>query len=298
MRQPKEPNQEDCCNSGCNPCIFDVYAKHIKLYKKFLEHGENFSEPVVENAISQLEYSAFVVADNINLCESHTLLTFKKKVEDDKKLKWRPGQHFLFKFNDQNNGCTRAYTPVNVKARMSDGNFDFAIIIKRYENGLVSNFLSCLNKGDETLWRGPYGSYEITENKFSRIIMLAQGTGIAPFMSIIEEILNNEENMTKILLLYCSHSIDTILFRDELYKFKSFWNFSYDVFVSNISDKFVKYKYQEPIKNIKLTNEILDQYKPLPQKDQFLLCGSQKFMENYKLWLLGKNIAQEDIILF
>ncbi|WP_410498509.1 oxidoreductase-like domain-containing protein [Chitinibacter sp. S2-10] len=30
---PYEPALEECCNSGCEPCIFDLYAEQLNAYR-------------------------------------------------------------------------------------------------------------------------------------------------------------------------------------------------------------------------------------------------------------------------
>jgi hypothetical protein len=30
---PQEPDSDDCCGSGCNPCIMDVYEQNLSKYK-------------------------------------------------------------------------------------------------------------------------------------------------------------------------------------------------------------------------------------------------------------------------
>lgn len=290
MKQPIEPSKEDCCNSGCNPCIFDVYEKQLEKYNFFLKNGEQ-SSISTENAISQLEYTTFSLVQSIQLCDSHKLLSFKKNV-DNKKVWWKPGDHFLYKYYSGDFACTRAYTPI-MKKNIED--HDFCIILKKVDSGLVSNHLYHLNHGDQTLWRGPYGSYEIAPNRYDRIIMIAQGTGITPFFSIIEGILCNEDDMTKILLYYCCESDNKILLREELYLFKSYWNFTYKIFLSNTL-KNTNYKYQEPIIHHKLTFEDLLILKPHLSNDQFLLCGSSQFMKTYDVCLKQHDI--HNVIIF
>lgn len=34
---PIEPELEDCCGSGCNPCIFDIYEQARERYQRELE---------------------------------------------------------------------------------------------------------------------------------------------------------------------------------------------------------------------------------------------------------------------
>jgi len=30
---PVQPELEDCCNSGCNPCVFDLYQSELERYR-------------------------------------------------------------------------------------------------------------------------------------------------------------------------------------------------------------------------------------------------------------------------
>lgn len=32
MTPPVEPELEDCCRSGCCPCVFDLYAEALERY--------------------------------------------------------------------------------------------------------------------------------------------------------------------------------------------------------------------------------------------------------------------------
>jgi hypothetical protein len=33
---PKRPEPDDCCNSGCNPCVFDLYEDALERYEAAL----------------------------------------------------------------------------------------------------------------------------------------------------------------------------------------------------------------------------------------------------------------------
>lgn len=295
MIRPIEPSKEDCCNSGCNPCIFDVYENQLKLYEKSLK--DNTVVKPTENAISQLEYNSFNVVYNHTLNKNHSLIAFKKCNKDVKQVWWNAGQHFLFKYTDSNNKqYTRAYTPLVLKDVINVEEFDFMIIIKNYMTP-VSSSLCTLHVGDTSLWRGPYGSYEIISNKYKRLIMIAQGTGIAPLYSIMNEILLNDEEYTKIILLFCCRNADEILLRKEIYNLASYWNFTYKIYISNISSPIEKY-YKEPIESHRLEEDDLVVYEPYTTDDQLIVCGSSEFMIYYQRLFSRKNISDENIVLF
>jgi len=37
---PVQPELEDCCHSGCEPCIFDLYEDAMERYRKELQAWE------------------------------------------------------------------------------------------------------------------------------------------------------------------------------------------------------------------------------------------------------------------
>ncbi|MGZ8294937.1 MAG: oxidoreductase-like domain-containing protein [Telluria sp.] len=34
--EPRQPALEDCCRSGCTPCVFDLYEEALEHYRKEL----------------------------------------------------------------------------------------------------------------------------------------------------------------------------------------------------------------------------------------------------------------------
>jgi hypothetical protein len=37
---PEQPSQDDCCQSGCNPCIFDLYYEEVGRWRAALAEWE------------------------------------------------------------------------------------------------------------------------------------------------------------------------------------------------------------------------------------------------------------------
>ena len=37
---PREPELEDCCRSGCTPCVFDLYEQALERYQQALAAWE------------------------------------------------------------------------------------------------------------------------------------------------------------------------------------------------------------------------------------------------------------------
>jgi len=42
---PAEPALEDCCRSGCNPCVFDLYEQALERYERALAAWKGRQHP-------------------------------------------------------------------------------------------------------------------------------------------------------------------------------------------------------------------------------------------------------------
>jgi ferredoxin-NADP reductase len=82
------------------------------------------------------------------------------------------------------------------------------------ERGPFSRHLCTLKVGDTFLASEPSG-YFYSESGTSTLVMLAAGIGIAPFRSVIQESLQKNPSR-RIVLLYSSRTMETIVFRKEL----------------------------------------------------------------------------------
>jgi hypothetical protein len=52
MTPPVEPELEDCCRSGCTPCVFDLYADALDRYEAWLAKQPTPSQARTEQAES------------------------------------------------------------------------------------------------------------------------------------------------------------------------------------------------------------------------------------------------------
>ncbi|HIK00920.1 TPA: FAD-dependent oxidoreductase [archaeon] len=86
--------------------------------------------------------------------------------------------------------------------------------VKIVSGGAISEWFDKLPLNTEVEIIGPYGKFVVTD--FSKdILMIAAGTGIAPFRGMIKQLLHDGFNK-KIHLLYGFHSEHDYLFRKEI----------------------------------------------------------------------------------
>jgi len=69
--RPKTPLEEDCCGSGCTPCIFDV---HKMLLSEWENRKTGTKVKTADNLLSLLSYKTFVITDISDTSEDYILV--------------------------------------------------------------------------------------------------------------------------------------------------------------------------------------------------------------------------------
>lgn len=145
------------------------------------------------------------------------------------------GKHVVIAFHFKDQACTRSYTPVRpILPEEEDGTFD--LLVKTYmpsatfpPGGTMGNFLDVLQEGQEIDVRGPTGDIEYLgkgrfniegkERCFSKINLVAGGSGLTPHWQLIHAILAAKGDTTQVSLIDSSKTPDDILMRAELERY-------------------------------------------------------------------------------
>lgn len=69
--RPKTPLEEDCCSSGCTPCIFDV---HKTLLREWENRKTQTKVKKADNLLSLLSYKAFVITNISDISKDYILV--------------------------------------------------------------------------------------------------------------------------------------------------------------------------------------------------------------------------------
>ncbi|KAL1837735.1 hypothetical protein VTJ49DRAFT_3451 [Mycothermus thermophilus] len=104
----------------------------------------------------------------------------------------------------------RPYTPVN---DLSEPGY-IELMVKLYSNGKQSTHLHSLQPGD-TLTFAPIPGYRWTPNQHQHLAMIAGGAGITPMYQLLRGILRNENDKTRVTLVWGVNTDDDIFLKDE-----------------------------------------------------------------------------------
>ena len=164
------------------------------------------------------------IADVRKLSDSTISLT----IEGDalNKLAFLPGQYVNLKVPGSEQ--TRAYS---FSSMPRDGKVSF--LIRNVPGGLMSTFLTSLAKtGDDMTLAGPLGSFYLRDIK-RPLLMLAGGTGLAPFTAMLEKIAEQGSPFPLHLIYGVTNDAD-LVDMDKLETFaQRIPNFTYTACVAN-----------------------------------------------------------------
>lgn len=95
------------------------------------------------------------------------------------------------------------------------------LVVKVYPDGKLSKHIGSLQVGDTLEFKGPIRKLPIYQNEFDSIGMVAGGTGITPMLQVAERLLQNDQDDTRIHLIYANQTEEDILLRDKIDELKA-----------------------------------------------------------------------------
>ncbi|WVO13590.1 NADH-cytochrome b5 reductase 1 [Cryptococcus depauperatus] len=161
--------------------------------------------------LDPVEWRSFKLVSKDHLSHNTALYRFALPRPNDS-LGLPIGQHISVAAEIDGKQIVRSYTPTTLDN--DKGHFD--LVVKTYEKGNISRYLSLLTIGQEVRIKGPKGKFVYTPNMSPALLMIAGGTGITPMYQIIKSSLQTPGDATKLSLIYANVEEDDILLRKEL----------------------------------------------------------------------------------
>ena len=207
-------------------------------------------------------------------CKSYTLVPDTDK--GTKALAYFGAGKYLTVFETINGmPVTRAYSISSSPKDSLEGKY--VLTIKLVEGGLVSRYIfDTWAVGTSVEVSAPSGNFEYQPLRDAqKVICLAGGSGITPFLSMANAIADGDEDF-EMTLLYGSRNSDCILFREELEELEKKCDKIKVVHV--LSEK----KLISSIKGAEkgfITAELIEKYAPKDEPYSVFLCGPQQMYE-------------------
>ncbi|KAJ7332689.1 hypothetical protein JRQ81_014869 [Phrynocephalus forsythii] len=297
--KPSEPLSSQCCGSGCKPCIFDIYQKELEQWEEAKAKKDRSlltrkKQQSSNSELTQETFTAFIISSIDQLTEDTYQYTFE--LPGTSRLGLSLGQHIVLRGLVNGLEVQRAYTPVSpVNA---EGYFE--VLIKCYENGLMSQYVKSWGKGDAVFWRGPFGGFPYAANQYGELVMLASGTGLAPMLPILQYITENEDDETFVTLVGCFRTFGNIYKKSLLQEQSRFWNVrTFYVLSQEHSLENLPWSFREHTHIGRINENVIKSILNMCRRQPFILiCGSVMFSEDMEKCLKVIGVEKESYFIF
>ncbi|KAJ1938865.1 NADH-cytochrome b5 reductase-like [Linderina pennispora] len=214
---PLKPDADECCNSGCTPCILDTYKETMDTYASEvavlkLNHQLALRGEVTDNAVlkhmglqpgllNPLKFTMVrvIAAQQLNSYSRLFIID-----ADSSNFFLAAGEHIHIRATVNDARLTRPFTPLMIEA--PDGVVRPHLLIRLYDHGL-SHYFRTLGIGDYMSVRGPVSTTgNLTKVlQGDAVLLIAGGSGIAPIFQILQFAHVNESYRSKrIVLVQCA----------------------------------------------------------------------------------------------
>lgn len=225
------------------------------------------------------------IVSNIQRHGNYVVVNLQPSSEDGR-LRFFPGQYAAISFRRGSKWSpARCFSMTNSP---SANELQFATRVE----GRFTKQLANLQRGDTVNVQGPFGNFVIDPSFDRRIVMLAGGIGITPFMSMLRHA-SEIQLESPITLLYACRRADDIPFYDEIQALahnnprlrvfflvaEGFSDQSKNIFARRIDDDLLS----------KVTGENFGAY-------SFFLCGPKGFTDNVEQLLQARDVDEDHLI--
>ena len=224
-----------------------------------------------EGIVSQLDFT------------SESKMTFRITVQDDNPFSFQPGQFITMDLplGEKRRQRWRSYSIANIPNDKNELEFG----IGHLTEGLASEyFFNQLRLGDIIKFKGPEGAFVLPDNLNRPVVMIATGTGVVPFVSMIRHVVFNNTKFKHLHLIYGTRFEADILYRKELEEYVSkFDNLEIDIVLSRESEWSGLHGY---------VHDVYNNAYPEKQEDTlFLLCGWSSMIDEAMANLFPKVVS-------
>lgn len=217
---------------------------------------------------------------------SHDAKTLRFLLPPGRQIDARPGQFLTFEWVIDGKTVPRSYSICSSPSQKSF----IEITPKRVEKGNVSLFLN--DRAEEGLTvraRGPYGRFFFDDRLHKRIVLIAGGSGITPFMAMLRYI-DDLCIPVRSTLIYCARTEHDLFFKDELNSLQQrLASFRYVPVPSNAVPEWTGW-------TGRLRREILEKEVEDALACTYFLCGPPPFMEHARTLLKELGVQPSKIL--
>jgi NAD(P)H-flavin reductase len=156
--------------------------------------------------------------------------------------------------------------------------------------GAVTMAMSKLKKGETLGIRGPYGhGWPVEAALGSDVVIVAGGIGLAPLRPVIYHVLRHRDRYGRVVLLYGSRTPEDILYRHELEKWRSRFDFEMHLTVDRATGNWRG--------NVGVVTHLIHRSPFDPLDCVAMICGPEIMMRFTMLELVKRGVTEDRIYI-
>lgn len=194
--------------------------------------------------------------------------------EDGQAFNFTPGQFISIHFEHEGKMLRRSYSIASIPGKTDL----IEIAISYFAGGAASEYLFNLEPGTEIQASGPFGRLVLRDEQPKRYIMVATGTGVTPYRSMLPELnqrLNADANLEVIVYLGVQTRKDALYSQDFIDFAKDHPNFKFNIYYSRENlEEHLDYEHTGYVQSG------FDELHLDPEKDIIYLCGNPGMIDN------------------
>lgn len=227
------------------------------------------------------------VEETTNLCDNVKHIVMRR--DDGEPFAFKPGQFVMIYFpNPDGVQINRSYS-ISAPPENEGADGRYALCVKRVDFGKGSTLLHSLKPGDEIKTTGPHGRFTIRDEEPEDLVLVATGTGIAPFRAMKDQLREILPHRRVWLLLGVRYEPE-LLYHDEWKALaEEFENFRYRFVVSRPGERWAGPKgYVDTF--VPELKETMD-----PAKSVVYLCGVPEMVDGMRNQFLEMGMERRAI---
>ncbi|MBI5127222.1 hypothetical protein HZA76_02080 [Candidatus Roizmanbacteria bacterium] len=213
------------------------------------------------------------------------IFIFNFKLTDPQTIDFLPGQYIILKVPKGNAYAPRLYS-IFSSNKIKD---QFQLLVEIIPGGLASTYFLNLKVSDKVEFQGPLGQFVLRQNDREKFFLVT-GSGIAPVFSILQSF---NLPVDRYQIYWGLKSYQSLYLFEELKKYNPKICLSREQNLEIIPEDSRKYFSLGRIDSC-FDKFILDTKYEILNTDYYL-CGRKDITESLRLFLLAKNIPQEQI---
>jgi Na+-transporting NADH:ubiquinone oxidoreductase subunit F len=243
---------------------------------------QDLSVRVKEEFLNIKEFRARVAAV---MMQTHDTRELKLTLVEPGRIAFKPGQYVQVLIPSKGERIFRAYS---VSSPPADDE-SIELLVRLIPGGLGSGYLHRLKVGEELVFTGPYGEFELDEREEVELICVGGGCGMAPMRSLIRHITRRQPNRPCRLFFGAGTSDDVMYYKEfsALQETLPCFDMHYALSVPDASPEWSGER--------GYIHESVDRHVAEGAGKQAFLCGPPAMIEAVTRVLLAKGLTKDRI---